>query len=352
MYAYVGSRTTRARNARGEGVSVFSVDPQTAALQPVQVLGDLENPSFLTLNERGDRLYAVHGDTTHVSAFAVDVATGRLTWLSTEDTQGKNPVDLALDPGGKFLVVCNHIGASIVVLPLTGDGALQPVVQHVAVTGPVGPHRVEQPHAKPHACPFSPDGRYVIVPDKGTDRLLSYRFEDGRLSTPVAEVVARETAGPRHIAFHASRPFAYCVNELDSTVTTYRYDATTGSLTPMQILSTLPSTFTGNSRAAEIMVSHDGHYVYTSNRGHDSIAVFRIDEATGLLTWVDAYASGGRTPRYMTCLPGGRFMYALNEDSDTIVTLQVDAESGALAPVGDPVSTGSPVCMVFSRARQ
>lgn len=349
MYAYVGSRTTRERNARGEGISVFRVDPETAALQRIQLLGGLENPSFLTLNARGDRLYAVHGDTTCVSAYAIDGVSGMLTALNTEQTQGKNPVDLALDPSGKFLIVCNHIGASMAVLPIAEDGSLLPLVQLVPVEGTAGPHRVEQPHAKPHACPFSPDGRYVVVPDKGADRVLSFRFDEGRLSVPPIEVAARETSGPRHIAFHSSAQFAYCVNELDSTVTAYRYDAQTGSLSPLQILSTLPSTFTGNSRAAEIMVSDDGRYVYASNRGHDSIAAFRIDAATGMLTWIDAYSSGGRTPRYMTFLPGGRFMYALNEDSDSIVTMQVDAATGELAQTGDGVTAGSPVCMVFSR---
>ena len=351
MYAYVGSRTTRQRNARGEGISVFKVDPETAALQQIQLLSGLENPSFLTLNACGDRLYAVHGDTTRVSAYAIDAGSGTLTALNTEQTQGKNPVDLAIDPSGRFLIVCNHIGASLAVLPIAADGSLLPVVQHVPVDGPVGPHRIEQPHAKPHACPFSPDGRYVLVPDKGTDRVLSFRFGNGRLSASPIEAVARETSGPRHLAFHPSAQFAYCVNELDSTVTTYRYDAQAGSLTPLQILPTLPSTFIGNSRAAEIMVSADGQYVYASNRGHDSIAVFRIDAATGMLMWVDAYASGGRTPRYMTFLPGSRFIYALNEDSDNIVTMRVDTMTGGLIPIGDPVAVGSPVCMVFSRAR-
>ena len=352
MYAYVGSRTTRERNARGEGISVFKVDLNTAELQRIQLLGELENPSFLTLNAPGNRLYAVHGDTTCVSAYAVDIASGMLTALNTAQTQGKNPVDLSIDPTGKFLIVCNHIGASLSVLPIVEDGSLLPLVQQVEVKGPIGPHRTEQPHAKPHACPFSPDGRYVVVPDKGTDRIRSYRFDAGRLSMPASEVVARETSGPRHIAFHPSSLFAYCVNELDSTVTAYRYDATMGALLPQQILPTLPATFTGNSRAAEIMVSRDGRYVYASNRGHDSIAVFRVDAATGMLTWVQACATGGRTPRYMTFLPSGRFIYALNEDSDTIVALRANATSGELTPTGYSVSVGSPVCMVFSAMKR
>jgi len=349
MYAYVGSRTTRERNARGKGISVFRVDPDTAALQPVQQLEELENPSFLALNAAGDRLYAVHGDTTRVSAFAVDRATGRLAALNAQDTQGRNPVHLAIDPSGRYLVVCNHIGASLVVLPIAPDGSLLPVAQRLQIDGPRGPHRIEQTQAKPHACPFAPDGRHVVVPDKGLDRVFAFRFADGRLAPARPDAaVAREGAGPRHIAFHPSGRWAYCVNELDSTVTTYAYDAGQGTLAPLQVLPSLPSTYPGNSRAAEIEVDGDGRFVYASNRGHDSIAVFRVDAASGLLAWAGACAAGGRTPRFITLAPGGRFMYALNEDSDSIVAFRIDPDSGMPAPTGLPVATGSPVCMVFS----
>jgi len=349
MYAYVGCRTTRERNARGEGISVFQVDSHTGGLTRVQLLPDQENPSFLALNARGDRLYAVHGDTTRVSAFAVDRASGKLAPLNTQDTQGKNPVHLAIDPGGQYLIVCNHIGASLVVLPIGADGALRPVSQQVSITGPIGPHRVEQTQAKPHACPFSPDGRHVVVPDKGLDRIFAFRFAGGQLRPSLSEpVLAREAAGPRHIAFHPAAPYAYCINELDSTVTTYRYDGDGGALAPLQVLPSLPSTYTGNSRGAEIEVDRDGRHVYVSNRGHDSIAAFRIDPASGLLSWAGAWPSGGRTPRYMVLSPSGRMLYALNEDSDSIVAFGVDAATGALSPTGLSVTTGSPVCMVFS----
>lgn len=349
MYAYVGCRTTRERNARGEGISVFRVDPATAGLEPVQLVPGLVNPSFLALDATGSRLYAVHGDTTSISAFAVG-PDGTLSFLNRQDTRGRNPVHLALDPVGRHMVVSNHIGASLAVLPIGADGTLQPVAQLVHTEGPIGPHRIEQQQAKPHANPFSPDGRFVIVPDKGLDRIFSFRFAGGRLEPAgAAFVAAREGAGPRHIAFHPAAPYAYCINELDSTVTTYRYDSESGGLTPLQILPSLPADYTGNSRASEIEVDPAGRHVYASNRGHDSIAVFRIDPATGLLAWAGACPSGGRTPRFMTLLPGGDFMYVLNEDSDSIVTLRVDRATGTLSPTGQVTRTGSPVCMVFSR---
>lgn len=349
MYAYVGSRTTRERNARGDGISIFKVDPALGTLAPVDIVKDLVNPSFLALSADGEFLYTVHGDETEVSAFKVDRRTGLLRFINRQSTQGKNPVHLALDPTGRFMVVSNHIGASLAVLPVNTDGSLGALTQLVKLEGPIGPHRVEQKQAKPHYNPFDPSGRFVVVPDKGLDRVFTYRFDQGRL-TPAAEpfAVTRETAGPRHLSFHPKLPFAYAVNELDSTVTAYRFNPDTGALAPFQILSALPETYTGNSRASEIQVDAQGRFLYASNRGYDSIAVFSIDPSSGALKFVEAEPTQGKTPRFFSLSPDGRFMFALNEDSDTIVTLAVDPRSGALKATGAQVSSGSPVCMVFS----
>lgn len=352
MFAYVGSRTTRERNARGDGISVFRVCSQSGKLDLVQVVTDLVNPSFLTLNASADRLYSVHGDISSVSAFAIDPHTGTLSLLNTQDTQGTNPVHLALAPGGQQLVLSNHLGRSLAVLPVMTDGTLGPVSQRIKLDGPCGPHRIEQPHAKPHHNPFSPHGQHVLVPDKGLDRIFSYRFSDGRLSPshhPFTET--RESAGPRHIAFHPDGDYAYCINELDSTVTAYRFNTETGRLCPLQIRSTLPDTYTGNSRAAEIEIDPAGRFLYASNRGHDSISVFLIDSETGLLSWVDCTSSSGRTPRFITLAPHGRHLYALNEDSDQIIVFDVDTSTGRLHLTELSTHAGSPVCMVFSTPR-
>ncbi|WP_036023585.1 lactonase family protein [Paraburkholderia dilworthii] len=352
MFAYVGSRTTRERNARGDGISVYRVDTGTGGLELVQLVRDLVNPSFLALARDGEHLYSVHGDLSDISAFKVDKASGKLTFLNKQSTQGKNPVHLALDPSGRYVVVSNHIGPSLAVLPIAADGSLQELTQLVRLEGLIGPHRVEQKQAKPHFNPFDPTGQFVVVPDKGLDRVFTFRFKDGQL-TPAdpAFVVSRETAGPRHLAFHPKGAHAYVVNELDSTVTTYRYAPANGALTPVQIVSSLPDTFTGNSRASEIEVDRTGHFLYASNRGYDSIAVFRIDQTTGHLTFVHAEPSQGRTPRFMAATPDGRFMYALNEDSDSIVAFFIHPATGQLKPTGFSVESGSPVCMVFSEHR-
>ena len=349
MYAYVGSRTTRERNARGEGITVFHVSPADGRLERIQRVGDLVNPSYLALSADGTRLYTVHGDESEVSAFAIDRQTGRLAFLNRQSTQGRNPVHIALAPGGQSLVVSNHLGSSLAVLPLAPDGALLPVRQLIGLSGPVGPHRVEQRQAKPHCNPFSPSGCHLIVPDKGLDRIFCFGFEDGEL-TPTASpfVATREGAGPRHLAFHPVLPLAYVVNELDSTVTTYRFDAELGALEPLHIVSTLPATFTGNSRAAGIAVDGRGRHLYASNRGHDSIAVFHLDSESGLPTFTGTDHTQGRTPRFFTLSPDGRLLYALNEDSDSIVAFSVGPESGRLAPTGHVTQAGSPVCMVFS----
>lgn len=349
MYAYVGSRTTRERNARGDGISIFRVDIESGTLQPVDIVKNLINPSFLALSRDGEYLYTVHGDESDVSAFKVDRRTGLLTYINKQSTQGKNPVHLALDPTGRFLVVSNHIGASLAVLPVNADGSLGALTQLLSLEGPIGPHRVEQKQAKPHFNPFDPTGRFVVVPDKGLDRIFTFRFKEGRL-TPAAVpfVTTRETAGPRHVSFHPKAPFAYVVNELDSTVTAYRVTAATGALSPFQIVSALPESFTGNSRASELQIDAQGQFLYASNRGYDSVAVFGIDSTTGHLTFIEAEPTQGKTPRFITPSPDGRFMFALNEDSDTIITLAIDARTGKLKSTGASVKSGSPVCMVFS----
>ncbi len=348
MFAYVGSRTTRERNARGDGISVFKCDPASGALSLVQVVGDLVNPSFLACNKAGDRLYAVHGDCEDISAFKVNSASGELEFLNRQSTEGKNPVHLALDPTEKFIVVSNHITGTLVVLPLAEDGSLLPLTQKVQLTGEPGPHRKEQPFTKPHFNPFDPSGQFVLVPDKGLDKVFAFRFTDGQLhAADVPDVMAREASGPRHLAFHPTKPWVYVVNELDSTVTAYHFDVKAGELKPFQIVSSLADTFTANSRSSEIEVDRTGHTVYASNRGEDSIAVFSINQVSGRLTLIQTQTAMGRTPRFFALDPTNRWMYVLNEDSDTIITLGVKSQDGTLRPTQNVVHCGSPVCMIF-----
>lgn len=347
MFAYVGSRTTRERNARGDGITVWRVDDTTGDLALVQTVGDLVNPSFLLRHPTLPVLYTVHGDQREVSAFRINKETGGLSPLNRQDCGGCNPVHLALSPDALHLVVSNHLSSSLAVLPVAADGALEPLSQLVTLDGSPGPHRVEQPFAKPHFNPFDPSGQWVLVPDKGVDRVFVFRFAEGRL-TPAAQpfVQAREGAGPRHLAFHPTQPWVYVINELDSTVTAYCFDAATGELQPFQVLSALADRFTGNSRASEIEVDRTGRTLFASNRGEDSVAVFDIDAESGRLTLRQTTPCAGRTPRFFTIDPGGRSCYVLNEDSDRIVRFAIGLD-GLLTDAGKTWACGSPVCMVF-----
>jgi 6-phosphogluconolactonase len=350
-FAYVGSRTTRERNARGDGLSVYRVNPAAASWTPVQVLRDLINPSFLCFDRQRRFLYVVHGDRSEISAFRIDPKTGELTFLNQESTGGKNPVHICVDPTNRFVVVVNHITSSIAVLPINEDGSLGKLCDLVTVTGKIGPHRVEQPFPKPHQAQFDQTDRFIAVPDKGLDRTFVFRLDaaTGKLAAVEGAVAkAREGAGPRHISFHPSNRYAYIVNELDSTVTVCRFDAGTGSLNPIQVLSALPDNFVGNSRAAEIAVSASGRFVYASNRGHESVATFAVDEATGRLTPVGWQPTGGRTPRFFALSPADDVLFVANEDSDDIVGFRVDPRTGALASSGTVAHTGSPVCILFN----
>jgi 6-phosphogluconolactonase len=350
MFAFVGSRTTQERNARGEGISVFDFDSATGRFNLRHVVGDLVNPSYLLLHPKLPVLYTVHGDLDYISSFLVNFETGELRLQSQQNCQGKNPVHLALDPTSRHLVVSNHITSSLAVLPVAEDGSLQAVSQLVTLEGKLGPHRVEQPFAKPHFNPFDPSGRFVLVPDKGLDKVFVLQFEDGRLSpAPHPGLMCREGAGPRHLAFHPNKPWVYIINELDNTVTACRFDAHTGQLSAFQIISSLSQSFTGNSRASGIQLSASGQTLYASNRGEDSIAVMRIDATTGRLSDVRSLAIAGKTPRFFTLSPCGQWLLVLNEDSDQIHSFAVNETTGL--PSKSPpssVSCGSPVCMVFA----
>ena len=348
-FAYVGCRTTRERNARGDGINVYRVDARSGRWEHVQLLSGLPNPSFLAFDRTKQCLYTVHGDGSEVSSFRIDPASGRITPLNRQDTQGRNPVHLAVDPANRFVVVSNHITSTLAVLPVQDDGSLGKVVDLVKLQGQVGPHRVEQPFAKPHQNQFDPAGRFVVVPDKGLDRVFTFRLSpEGKLAAAdPPSVQAREASGPRHVAFHPALPYAYVANELDSTVTGYRYEAETGRLTPFQVISSLPQEYTGNSRASEVAVSADGRFVYASNRGFDSVAVLSVDPANGWLTALEFARSEGRTPRFFALDPTGQYMFVANEESDAIVKFTVDRASGKLARTDDVVTTGSPVCIVF-----
>lgn len=348
-FAYVGSRTTKERNARGAGITVYRHVPETGAFTLVQTLNDLVNPSFLTLDHSQSHLYCVHGDLSEVSSFAIDAKTGGLTRLNTVGTQGRNPVHLSVDPTNKFLAVANYATGGFAIFPIQEDGSLGELAHLESLPGEPGPHKVEQGSSHPHMIPFEPSGRFLVIPDKGLDAVFVYRVQQNNAkyaATQVGMVKAREGSGPRHVVFTPEGRNAYVVNELDSSVTGYAYDPEQGSLKPQEIISTLPSNFTGNSRAAGIVMAPSGKYLYVSNRGHDSVTTLALEQ-DGALTAKSHTASQGRKPRFMSLTPDGTRLFVANEETDTIVSFDVDQTSGALTANGQFIKTGSPVCMIF-----
>lgn len=355
---YVGSYTEPAPRT-GEGISVYRQDPVTGVLTRLHTTGGVVNPSFLAFDPRHRFLFAVNETreyqgrpTGAVSSFAIDAQTGALTFLSRQPSEGGDPCHLCTDPSGRFLFVANHEDGTVGVFPVGEDGRLGPasdVVRHQG-SGP-GPTQTG-PHA--HFVTLDPTGRLVLVVDKGIDRVMIYRLDPvaGRLlpHDPPAAVL-HAGAAPRHLAFHPNGRYAYVNGEADMTLTAFAYDAARGAFAAIHSVSTLPEGAAGRRMStAQVLVEPTGRFVYVSNRGHDTIAIFAIDQATGRVTPVGHTPTGGRTPRNFAIDPAGRFLYAANQDSDTIVCFRIDPGSGALTPTGQVTPAGAPVCVLFGPA--
>lgn len=347
LFAYVGSYTTPEREGQGNGINVYRVG-RDGSFSHIQHLGGLENPSFLALNAAGTHLYSVHGDRTEATSFTIDRKSGHLAVLNRQSTGGYNPVHLAFDRAGKHLAIANYTTDSVVVLPVLPDGSLGPYTTLTPVKGELGPHKVQQRGIYPHDIPLDPQGRFFYVPCKGGDCVIGYRLDTKRgVLVETSRVTARPNAGPRHMDFHPTKPLAYVLNELDSTITSYRQDRKTSKLTPFHVVRSTPADFTGYSTGAEIAVDRAGRNVYVTNRGHDSVGVFGIDANGGLSPrqWVPTH---GGTPRFFAFDPDQRFLYVANQDGYSIVVYRVGRD-GKLAPTKLRVKVGSPACIVFRR---
>jgi 6-phosphogluconolactonase (cycloisomerase 2 family) len=346
-FMYVGSFTAK-DGGRGEGLSVFR--RESAGWTLIQLLKDLADPSYLIVDRQGRFLYSAHGDGTQATAYRIDQETGRLTIVNRQPTGGRNGVHLAIDATNRFLAVANYATGSLAVLPINPDGSLAAVSDLATLAGTPGPHRTQQESSHPHHCPFDPSGRFIVVPDKGLDQVFVYRLDTARGKLVPADppaVRARAGAAPRHVAFHPRQPYAYVINELDSTITTYHFDPDKGVLEPLQIRPTTPPTYTGNNSGAEIAVASSGRFVYGSNRGHDSIAIFAIDQAGGTLTPVGWESTQGRTPRFFGLDPSGTHLYAANQGSDTVVIFRVNETTGALTATNQIVQVAAPTTIAW-----
>lgn len=354
MMVYVGTYT--GGTSTSKGIYPFQLDLTTGALTPAGAPAESVSPSFLVLHPSGRFLYAVNEtggsgkDEGGVSAFAVDRRTGALSFLNRQSSRGGGPCHLSVDAKGRHVLVANYGGGSVAVLPVQPDGRLQPATAFVQHQGhSVDPGRQKGPHA--HWIDLDDANRHVLVADLGLDEVLLYKYDaaTGALAPnqPPAGRLA-PAAGPRHAAFHRDGRHLYVINELNSTVTVFAYDPAAGALSELQTLSALPAGYTGESFTAEIAVRPDGRFVYGSNRGHDSIAIFAVDGATGRLTPAGHQPTLGRKPRNFAIDPAGTWLLAANQESDSIVVFRIDGASGGLSAVGQPVSVPRPVSIVFA----
>lgn len=355
-FVYFGTYTAKT----SKGIHAYRFDPATGKLTPLGTVAETPNPSFLAIHPNRRNLYAVNwkgsetvkGDT--VSAYAIDPRTGALTFLNKVDSRGEMPTHLTTDESGRMLLVVNYGSGSASSFAIDRDGKLSEAVtvdQHKGGSGVVK-GRQEGPHA--HAVVVAAGNRYAYVADLGLDRIFSYRIDPARGTftpndPPTAAVPPG--SGPRHLAFHPNRRFLYANNEMSSTVTVFAYQANTGSLRETQTITTLPAGFTGTSTTAEIQTDAAGKFLYVSNRGHDSIAVFAIDPAKGTLTPVEHVSTQGKTPRNFSLDPTGGYLFAANENSSNVVIFRVDRATGRLTPTGTVLDVPSPSCVVFLKAQ-
>lgn len=342
---YIGTYTGEA----SKGIYAFRFDDNSGRLTPLGVAAETPSPSFLTASTDGRFVFAVNEVQSFegklsgsVTSFTVDAASARLTEVSVQPSMGAGPCHLALDRTGRYLAVANYGGGNYALFPVGVDGRLQPATS--VITGA----RPDSPKPLGHMVGFDAGNRFLIAADKGLDRMLVYRFDasTGVASATPPSVTALPTgSGPRHFAWHPNRRWVFTINELSATITTLSWDPASGALTEQGSVPTRPAGVTGGS-TAEIAVHRTGRFVYGSNRGHDSIAVFSVG-ADGALSLVEHQSTRGETPRNFALDPTGRWLIAGNQRSHTLAVFSIDQTTGALSPVGNLVSVGSPVSVLF-----
>jgi 6-phosphogluconolactonase len=349
---FVGTYTGGATGS--EGIYAFEFDDATGALTARGLAAATPSPSFLALSADRRFVFAVNELETYdgapggsVTSFAVDANNARLAALGTQPSRGAHPCHLELDRSGRYLAVANYTGGNYALLPVSADGRLGAPTAVVAGVGRGPTPRQQGPHG--HAVTFDVANRFLIATDLGLDKVLVYRFDGttGALTPhepPAANLAPG--AGPRHFAFHPNGRHAYVINELDSTITSFGWDAAAGRFSMVGTVPTLPADFAGSSTTAEIQIHPTGRFVYGSNRGHDSIAVFSA-APDGSLSLVELESTRGRTPRSFAIDPTGRWLLAANQDTSTLAVFAIDQASGALDPVGATVQTPTPVSILF-----
>jgi 6-phosphogluconolactonase len=352
LRVYIGTYT----EGPSKGIYLAEFDPSTGDLSTPKAVGEVSNPSFLAVHPSKKFLYSVNEDASTagktggaVSAFAVDPKTGALTLLNQESTKGAGPCHLVVDRTGKAVISANYGGGSVCAMPIGADGKVGPASTFIQHKGEVADRaRQGGPHA--HSANIDASNKYAFVADLGLDRIFVYKLDPETATLvpndpPSAKLAPK--SGPRHFAFHPGGEYAYVINEIANTVTAFKYDAAKGTLQEIQTVTTLPADFKGTSNTAEVQVHPSGKFVYGSNRGHDSIASFAVDQASGKLTPTGYQAEGIKTPRNFGVDPTGAFVLVANQAGDSISVFAVDKGDGTLKPTGKSVAVPKPVCIKF-----
>lgn len=342
---WVGGYTDKA----GVGITRFSFDSGTRQLRKEAEFTGIDNPSFLTMDREGRYLYAVSevaevGDQPGGEVFAFEVREdgNALHERVSHSTLGAHPCFLMIDPQEKWLAAANYNGTSAVVYPLEDGGLPGPMHVRFRHSGTSAhPERQDKPH--PHATVFSPDSRYLFVPDLGMDKIMVYALDESRQEWVGHDAVSMPpAAGPRHFRFHPNGRIAYVVNELDSTITRFTYDEP-GALVRQESVTTIPAGYDGPNACAELAISPDGRFVYVSNRGHDSLAVLQADQQTGELLNVGFVSTRGRTPRHFAMTPDGGWLLVANKDSDALALFMIESQTGLPVFEGVELPVAKPV---------
>jgi 6-phosphogluconolactonase len=349
--AYVGTYTTKTNS---KGIYAFRFDAATGQLSAIGVAAETRDPSWVAVHPGGKFLYAANeaGKASTVSAFAVEAKSGKLALLNQIPSLGEDPCYLSFDKTGKYLLVANYSSGTIAVFPILADGRLREHTALVKDQGAPGPNkeRQEAPHA--HWIETSPDNRFTLVADLGLDEVLVYKFDatSGTL-TPNEPAFARLKAGsgPRHAVVYPNGKFVFAVSELSSTATAFAYDAKKGTLKEIGTASTLPPGFSGRNDVAEAAVHPNGKFLYVSNRGNDSIAILSIDPGNRTLTSAGGIPTGGKEPRHFAIDPSGKYLLAENQLSNNIVVFKIDSATGGLSATGQVIEVPSPVDIAFCR---
>jgi 6-phosphogluconolactonase len=353
MLLYIGTYTS---TGKSQGIYVHKFNAETGVLTPLHTVKDVLEPSYLTIDKSGKYLYAANELLEYegkksgaVSAFAIDRKTGNLQFLNKQPSLGDAPCFITSSANEKFVLVANYLGGNVSSFPIEKDGKLGASVDLVQHTG-FGPNKDRQEAAHAHSITLDRNNRFAFAADLGIDKLMIYQFDDqtGKLKPNNAQAFyqTKPGAGPRHFSFHESGKFAFLINELDLTITSLAYDETLGTLKEIQTVSTVPAGVSGASNScADIHVSPSGKFLYGSNRGHNSIVSYRIDEQTGRLEYIEHVSTGGKKPRNFVIEPGGNFLLVANQDSNNIVVFRIDEKSGKLKSTGIAAQVPVPVCL-------